>query len=573
MWKILALFCFCINSAASEEVGPKLVQVTPFVASPSTTAQYSQHQVLIAARLDIAPGWHVYAPGQEMASEPRFLWDKTASSFALKETIWQRPQVLKTLSGDVNGYEHQAWVCFEGSWSHLQPQTLEADVDVPICDETSCRLERIHVKWTFPPQQSEVLNSADISKIKYDEKGKDFGFTFLLTCLFAFLGGLILNVMPCVLPILSIKILGLLKVSDHPKLLRAHGFSFSLGVCSSVLALASIIWFLRSKGQDFGWGFHLQIPGFVCALICLFFILALNAWHVFYFKAVSVQLSQKFINPLGRTFLEGVLATVVASPCTAPFMGTAIAYGLQAVSWKFWSVFVFLGIGLSTPFLLLCCLPRLINCLPKPGAWMVTLQEVFGFFFMATVLWLSWVFGSQTSLENMLIVWSGLLFIGVAFWAKGKWITFTASSLKRLTGVVIMLVAFGSAALFFHKAMMVQSIDVSWEPFTKERIEQLKKQGKPYFIDFTAQWCLTCKTNKKFVLETSDILKKFAEKGIVLLRGDWTVRDPNISKAISEYGRAGVPLYIFFTGEPYNEIIILPEILTKSQILEVLDKI
>jgi thiol:disulfide interchange protein DsbD len=324
---------------------------------------------------------------------------------------------------------------------------------------------------------------------------------------FAFAGGLILNLMPCVLPVLSIKVLGFAAGKDAAAM-RTHGLLYGAGVVLSFLALAALLIALQSAGSALGWGFQLQSPVFVALLGLLFLALALNLSGVFEFGALvpAALAGARVAGPRTDAFLTGVLAVLVASPCTAPFMGAALGYALTESAAVALSVFAALGVGMAAPYVLLAFRPQWLRHLPKPGPWMATLKRWLAVPLYATVVWLAWVFSLQ---------------VGLAGPASDKEV---------------------------------------WQRFSDARVAELRAQSKPVFIDFTAAWCVTCQVNKQLVLSRPETLRAFRDKGVTLLRADWTRQDPEITRALAALGRNGVPVYVLY--RPGRDALLLPEILT-----------
>jgi len=409
--------------------------------------------------------------------------------------------------------------------------------------------------------------------------------SFRLAVLFAFLGGVILNLMPCVFPVLSLKILNFAEQAGRDRRkIRTHGLIFTAGVLASFWLLAGILILLRAGGEQIGWGFQLQSSGFVIFLACLFFLFALNLFGVF---EIGTSLSaaggilERTSGP-AHSFLSGVLATVVATPCTAPFMGSALGFALsQSVRVSF-VIFTFLGLGMSFPYLLLSFSPVLVKSLPKPGKWMITLKKFLGLLLTATVFWLAWVLWVQRGWGAVLVLCSGFLALGAGVWILGRWAVSTNSRRGRITAR-IMAAAFilaGLALAFSGRDFQAQDLKrgqeeasggkIQWEPFSKERLDALRAEGKPVFIDFTAAWCLTCQVNERLVLSDRRIARRMKELGITALKADWTRHDENITGALAGYGRDSVPLYVFYGQGKENAPVILPELITPGIVLKAL---
>jgi len=389
------------------------------------------------------------------------------------------------------------------------------------------------------------------------------------TLVLAFVGGLILNLMPCVFPVLGIKILGFVQQAGRDRRkVAAHGLVFALGVLLSFWALAGLLAALRASGQQLGWGFQLQSPGFVFVLAAVMLIFALNLSGVFEFglAATSVGGSLQTRSGLGGTFFSGVLATIVATPCSAPFLAPALGAALALSTAQSFVVFTAIALGLSTPYLLLSLFPAAVKFLPRPGAWMETLRQFMAFPLYATVAFLVWVLVGQVNENNQLTTLFGLTLIAMAAWLYGRLTTPGSKPARARLGLL------GGAALLALGGWLgwpqapVPS-DIAWEPWSAERVAQLRAENRPIYVDFTARWCATCQTNKKIVFHDGEVLKTFRDKKIATLRADWTNADPRITAELAKYGRSAVPFdLIYLPGQ--TEPKILPEILTPGIVLK-----
>ena len=384
----------------------------------------------------------------------------------------------------------------------------------------------------------------------------------------AFLGGLILNLMPCVFPVLSIKILGILNQSKEVKgRALQHGLFYAAGVLLSFWLLAGILIFLRSKGEDLGWGFQLQSPNFVVFMIFLLFTVAMNFLGIF-------ELSGRFMGagsslasrdgPIGD-FATGILAVLVATPCAAPFMGTAIGVALTQPTYIAFFIFTSLACGLALPYLLLALFPAALGFLPRPGNWMVIFKEALAFPILATIVWLIWVFIEQCGELAAMFVISALILLAMAFWARMRIEGIAKNFLVASLTIIALYLGFFQSKFVSATPNMEQK-DGDWKPFSEALLDEALKAKKPVFIDFTAAWCLSCKVNETLVLSKTSVLEKFQNMGVLKLKGDWTSRNPVISKALEGYGRLGVPLYVVYNRN--SEPIFLPQILTESMVLE-----
>jgi thiol:disulfide interchange protein DsbD len=411
--------------------------------------------------------------------------------------------------------------------------------------------------------------------------------TFFLSLLFAFLGGVILNLMPCVFPVLSIKILGFVQLSgENPRKIQAHGVAFTAGVLLSFWALAGALIALRAGGESLGWGFQMQSPGFVGVLLLIMFVFGLNLAGVFEIGTSAIGLAGKVTGDgYGSSFFTGVFATAVATPCTGPFMGAAIGYALNLPVWGIMTVFTFLALGMAAPYLILSSFPKLIDRLPRPGPWMETFKQVMSFPMFATCIWLIWLMGAHVGNDGLILVLGGLLVVAIAAWVYGRWATPIKSvGTRRMAAFIALVIASSGVWMLIPSEETTSAVaseasggpdkyGVTWEDFSPEFVAASRAEGKPVFIDFTAKWCLTCKANKAVVFASDEVKLRFEELGVVMVRGDWTKRNPVITEALESFGRSGVPLYILYDGNPTSSPQLLPELLNPGIVLEALDKI
>ncbi|MFA7290211.1 MAG: thioredoxin family protein [Melioribacteraceae bacterium] len=404
--------------------------------------------------------------------------------------------------------------------------------------------------------------------------------SILLAILFAFIGGIILNLMPCVLPVLSLKIMGFIKqAGEERSKLRKHGLAFTFGVLISFWALAGLLLILRAGGEYLGWGFQLQSPSFVIVLSVLLFLFGLSLFGVFEIGVTLTAVGQNA--PKGSTytgsFFSGILATIVATPCTAPFMGSALGFALSQPAYVSMLIFTALGLGMALPYVLLTSIPALLKYVPKPGAWMETFKQFMGFLMVATVLWLIWVLSLQTGAEGVLIILGSLLLVSLSGWIYGRWsVLHKPLATRRIAQLISGLILIGALALSIAYIKPISaSTDsvhsqglIQWRTFSPELVAQLRSENKPVFIDFTAAWCLSCQVNEKVAFGSEEVQKAFADKGIIALKADWTNKDEVIAKELAKFGRNSVPLYVLYL--PEKEAVLLPEILTPDIVLSYL---
>jgi len=405
--------------------------------------------------------------------------------------------------------------------------------------------------------------------------------SFWMSLLLAALGGALLNLMPCVFPVLSLKVLALSRHPQDRRALLAGGIAYGAGVVASFLALAGLLLSLRAGGEQLGWGFQLQSPAFVIALILLFTTMGLNLVGVWasgsWLPASWGGLRLK--HPLAESAFTGLLAVAVASPCTAPFMGAALGWAVALPVAQALSVFAALGLGMAAPYLLACAAPGWTRWMPRPGPWMETFKQLMAFPLWATALWLLWVLGQQLSLEAVIGTLACVLALGLLAWSSqpGRGLLVRSLALAIALGSVVWAWPAWQSSETSSAAASDRTRTGSerpqagdWHPWSNDAVQMALGEGRPVFIDFTAAWCVTCQFNKRTVLSDEAVKAAFAAKGVQLMRADWTRRDPAITQALAALGRNGVPVYVLMrrAGEPGE---LFSEILSKSDLLRALD--
>lgn len=402
------------------------------------------------------------------------------------------------------------------------------------------------------------------------------GVTFLQAVVLALIAGVILNLMPCVFPVLSIKIMHLTQhAGEPPARLRLHGIAYTLGVAGSFAILAGALYAARAAGAEVGWGFQLQSPLVVVSLAFILFALALSLSGILPIGSSLTRVGGRALHKGGLTgsFFGGALATVVATPCTAPFMGASIGFALTQPIAVGFAVFMALALGLALPFLVLSFVPGLQRLLPKPGRWMETLKQLLAFPLYATVAWLIWVLNFQVGPTGLLAAMAGLVAIAFAAWSYRS-----SQEGSRIASSVLRGMAAASASSVILLAIMVDrdraaattsavaAAEDGYEPFSQQKLDRLLADNRPVFVNMTAAWCITCLVNERTALSTQAVRAALEGKNVAYLKGDWTNRNPEITRLLERFGRSGVPLYVLY--RPDREPVILPQILTESLVLD-----
>ncbi|MBK8575400.1 MAG: thioredoxin family protein [Elusimicrobia bacterium] len=492
------------------------------MAEPSAVA--AGVPFFVAVKLSHDPGWHTYYKEPGDSGLPTKIQWRLPEGFTAGEILWPVPQRIEMPPLVNFGYEGEvsllvlitppeklgarnvdlaAMVSWLECKEECVPGKAEVSVGVPVSDRPGAPSDEMKAFFELARAGLEVTAHGQDARAT---KGRKIG--GLLAVLFAFLGGVLLNLMPCVLPVLSIKVIGFLETPRET--LRRHGILYGAGVLVSFLALAGLLIFLRAGGEKLGWGFQLQSPIFVGFMAGLFFLLGLNLLGVFEIGTSLIGLGGLLGGKsAANAFFSGVLAVLVATPCTAPFMGSALGFALTQPAGVSLAIFGAMGFGMAFPYVLLSFFPGAVRWIPKPGGWMVRLKKGLSILFFGTCLWLLWVLAIQ------------LKPAGVTSYSQAK-------------------------------------------------VESLLAEGRPVFVDFTAAWCITCQVNERTTLSTDKVKQAFADNGITVIIADWTNRDPAISQALEQFGRNGVPLYVLYY--PGRDPVVLPTLLTPDIVIEAIKR-
>jgi thiol:disulfide interchange protein DsbD len=381
-----------------------------------------------------------------------------------------------------------------------------------------------------------------------------------------FLGGLVLNLMPCVFPVIGIKILGFVQQSGQDKRkIMLHGLAFTLGVLVSFWILSGFLFAARQAvgGEEYGWGFQLQKPWLVLGLMMLMFVMALNLFGVFEIGTSATGVGGKLQSKQGieGSFFSGFLATVVATPCSGPFLGAAIGAAIALPPVQFYTAFTVMALGLAFPYLLMSAFPKLVDYLPRPGAWMETFKQGMSFLLFATTGYLLWVYTGLIELDNMLNPVFGLAAVGLACWIYGRWNTHAQTRAIRIYALIAALL-FSGGGIYYAGSIKK---GVEWETWSQERVDELLAEGKPVYVDFTAKWCLTCQVNKRNAY-SEEVIALMKERGVVALKADKTKPDANIEEKLRELNRTAIPVNVLYV--PDKEPIITTELLSPKYLLD-----
>ena len=460
----------------------------------------------------------------------------------------------------------------------LDPQRSEGPATIPAVltapgQAAGARITvEVNGAWPSPGSTPAAAKDHDLPGAAPAADGAGASVGLGLALLFALLGGALLNLMPCVFPVLSLKVLGFAAHAGDRKALLGGGLAYTAGVVLSFLALAGLLLALRAGGEQLGWGFQLQSPAIVAALAALFTLIGLNLAGVFEFGSVlpSSLAAARARHPMVDSLLTGVLAVAVASPCTAPFMGASLGLALTLPATQALAVFATLGLGMALPYLAASAWPALARALPRPGAWMAHFKTVMAFPMFATVIWLVWVLGQQVGIDGVAALLGLLLALAFVAWALGS----PTLGKQARGGFGIVSVLLLVAALFWSAPTLKQdaiasqaasAADDGWQPWSEQAVRQGQAEGRMVFVDFTAAWCVTCQYNKRTILAAPEVQADFAARNVLLLRADWTRRDPAITAALASFGRSGVPVYALYApAQPRPRL--LSEILTVDEV-------
>lgn len=557
MWyRFLFLVASCVFGLTANTVKVELI----------APENHPKNQIPFSLIFEIPEHNHIYGPDDQ--DSPTMLCWHLPKGVLIEQLQWPSTQRMNLLGHEFNGYKGKIYVCgtmaIAGEASHQLINDIKVDVNYLVCgklctpEKTSQIIQFVASKtWeSVPKPQVRTLNF--------------FSLNMLLMFLFALAGGILLNLMPCVLPILALKVMNIAR-HTHAKNLKTSAMFFTLGTVVSFWILDGLLLAFRMAGHQVGWGFQLQSPMVVTALIFVFYGFALNLFGVFEVGLSLTKLGHKTSSTSSpvSSFFHGVLACIVATPCSAPFMGAAVGFALTQGPIHGFVIFTGLALGLSGPYLLVCFSPKTTKFLPKPGAWMNTFKNILGFGMAASVVWLLHVLSDQVELEIFLNVLLAILIISIAAWVYGSFCTIHRPIYVRVLAALIAAGLSVGAYVYATTPIELKQND-KWLTYSVDLVEDLRKTS-PVLIDFTAKWCITCQINKRLVLNTKKAQKLLDANNVKLVRADWTNYDPIITKGLEQYGRSSVPLYVLLRPDGTHKV--LPEILSFNILKEALEEL
>lgn len=572
----LATLAFQSPLGAQSPTGYAPPQKARLVAQAEQEAYAPGETAIIELLIEVDAGWHVNS------RKPTYEYLIPTEAHVDVPAGWSKPRMtypegsLQTFA-----FADEPLSVYDGQFVVTAATVVPANADEGTTSiPTSVRYQACNDRSCLPPATASSSVRLEISDSGADPAGvasppppSDRPSGFGLFLVFGLLGGLLLNAMPCVLPVLSLKLMGLVKsAAQDRKAVVAGSLATAAGILISFLALAAAAILARSLGASVGWGIQFQQPVFVTALAVVVLLFCLNLWGLF-----EVPLPRRLAGwaantggeGLGAHFSAGLFATLMATPCSAPFLGTAVGFALAQSSAVILAIFTAVGIGMALPYLLLAAAPGAIRLLPKPGVWMEHFRYFMGFLLAAAAVWLLYVLSSQVSRERLAFIEIAMLVLALFVWIRARagssrtWRLLAATGAMAAVAVSLVLAASGPAIGASKAAPIKQRIP--WVAFDLEEAERLAGQGTMVFVDVTADWCFTCKVNERLVLETDEIEEAFSTYGVVAMKADWTNRDDRIAAFLADHGKYGIPFYLLY--RPGREAHVFSELLTKDAIL------
>ena len=553
----------------------------------SKTAVVPGRPFEIGVLFEMAPGWHIYGEHSGDAGLPTKIVWSLPKGFQNGPIQWPTPDLMVDPGGI------RTWG-YSGKVLLITTVVPPADLPAGWTAALRARASWLACKDMCVPGSAELELSLPGAATAADAHEKLFSAfrppipsaaikqSLWLALFYGFLGGLILNLMPCVLPVISLKIFGFLKqAGESPRKIFAHGLAFIGGIFTWFLGLGLLVVALKSGDAEVTWAFQFQNPWFNVAIGSVVFVFALNLFGVFEVvlpgRASTALESASSSGGLTGSFFQGVFATLLATPCTAPFLGTALGFAFSQSAVVIVAMFAAVASGMSLPYLLLSARPGWMKFLPRPGAWMERLKQLMGFPLLATLVWILGVVGGQRGMDGVFWFLCFLLCLAIACWLYGSFCGPLSGIRSRAAAIFLAALLAGGGGWYFlgekfSGAGSRESAGIAWVPFSARELAALRASGKPVFLDFTADWCLTCKFNERTAIDTPAVRQLLHDKKIVPMKADWTNANPEITAALKNFGRVGVPFYVIFPAGSGGEPVVLPEILTESLLLDALEK-
>lgn len=620
----LLLFCGATSGVSAQSITPvnraaDVLLPNTGIAAPQavsvkliadTTAIEPGKPFRIGADFSLADGWHIYYRDPGDTGMPTNVDIKVPEGFTVVRVEWEKPHRFEENGFVTYGYSGNTVisvtvmppadlkpgesVSFDATISWLackdscMPGGTTGSIILPVASAAVAAASDNQTRFAGVGFEGDVKQIGGKSALDQDLKPNGTGNDqngFWMSLLLAFVGGMILNLMPCVLPVISLKIMRFVQEAGESKATIVRlGLAYSVGTVSTCVALAVAVILAKSLGYSVGWGFQFQEPLFLVGMATLLTVMSLGLFGVFFLQVNSGQGLDKLANRKGLAgaFFTGVVATILSTPCTAPFLGSAIGFAFSQPWWVIIAIFFAVGAGLAFPYLMLCLNPAWMKLLPKPGMWMEHFKQGMGFVLMGSVIWMLYVLGRQVGPDGVAGTVAFLLAASFGTWLYNALGGFEASKTRKaVLAAVALAIASGTMYFLTYPAVKggnwvanasTQNGGIAWEKFSKDAVDKALNEGKVVFIDFTAEWCQTCKFNEANVLSGAQISDAVKQKGVVALKADWTKSDKEITDVLAKFGRAGVPLYVIMSPHRPTEPIVLPTILTTQMVLDALEQ-
>lgn len=574
---VVGLFFACgIAAGQIPELGAPGKLTATLLSENTAVAPGKAFRVVV--KLETGPGWHTYGKkiSPNRSGKPTELNWTLPDGWTVRELPWPELREVKTVEGMALVYEGvvllPALITPPGTLAPGTKAKLSVSVDALVCKEVCERVRDLNSEIELSTAAEPVLDAKNTELFKglpakpaaSAESGAQGGGRIAYFLLLAFLGGMILNIMPCVFPVLAIKITSVVsQAHDDKRKLMMHGLAYTLGVLVSLWILAGVLLALRAAGGQFGWGFQLQSPWFVYGIVLIMLIFGLNMGGLFEVGTSAISAGGELTQKSGITgsFFSGLFATVVATPCTAPLLANALPVALSLPAAGSLAFFTVIGLGLASPYLVLSLMPGLLKKLPRPGPWMESFKQAMAFLMLGAAGFFTWVLMGLISEENQRDLLIGLAVIAMAFWIYGRWCVISKPASTRIRGGIAALLVL-VLGLWWSAP---HSEGLEWEKWRPQVVKALREDGKPVYVDFTARWCATCQVNHR-VYDDAAVRDEIKRRGIILLKADWTKPNPDIARTLrEEFNTEAVPLNVLYVPGR-DKPVILPNLLTVANV-------